>query len=110
MFILFFFLMRPPPRSTLFPYTTLFRSRLATAYSSRPASASRRSTPASPPAETARRNRPIARPSSAGRPSSPPSQNRSPPDPPGPGHASTRAELMSPTPAQHPPSPHSAPT
>src|SRR5438876_5589672 len=28
-FILFFFLMiRPPPRSTLFPYTTLFRSRM----------------------------------------------------------------------------------
>src|SRR5207244_12907975 len=24
--ILFFFLLRPPPRSTLFPYTTLFRS------------------------------------------------------------------------------------
>src|SRR2546429_6760404 len=30
-FIFFFFLMiRRPPRSTLFPYTTLFRSRLAT--------------------------------------------------------------------------------
>src|SRR5688572_33445358 len=29
-FIIFFFLMiRPPPRSTLFPYTTLFRSRLS---------------------------------------------------------------------------------
>src|SRR5437762_11467922 len=28
MFLLFFFFMiRPPPRSTLFPYTTLFRSR-----------------------------------------------------------------------------------
>src|SRR5439155_23508282 len=26
----FFLLMRPPPRSTLFPYTTLFRSRPAT--------------------------------------------------------------------------------
>src|SRR5438067_9512144 len=25
--ILFFLLIRPPPRSTLFPYTTLFRSR-----------------------------------------------------------------------------------
>src|SRR5437667_11657509 len=30
-FLLFFFFLfiRPPPRSTLFPYTTLFRSRLA---------------------------------------------------------------------------------
>src|SRR5438445_940571 len=27
MFVLFFLLIRPPPRSTLFPYTTLFRSR-----------------------------------------------------------------------------------
>src|SRR3712207_7864938 len=33
----FFFLMiRRPPRSTLFPYTTLFRSRLVPASSSRP--------------------------------------------------------------------------
>src|SRR5438270_9002872 len=27
MSLLFFFMLRPPPRSTLFPYTTLFRSR-----------------------------------------------------------------------------------
>src|SRR5688572_33511117 len=26
----FFLMLRPPPRSTLFPYTTLFRSRMAT--------------------------------------------------------------------------------
>src|SRR5439155_17701588 len=26
-FLLFFLLIRPPPRSTLFPYTTLFRSK-----------------------------------------------------------------------------------
>src|SRR5437899_5807569 len=25
-FLVFFFMLRPPPRSTLFPYTTLFRS------------------------------------------------------------------------------------
>src|SRR5437773_11651361 len=25
-FVIFFFIIRPPPRSTLFPYTTLFRS------------------------------------------------------------------------------------
>src|SRR5438093_13732354 len=25
-FLFFFFMLRPPPRSTLFPYTTLFRS------------------------------------------------------------------------------------
>src|SRR5438067_13061195 len=29
LFFLFFLLIRPPPRSTLFPYTTLFRSRMA---------------------------------------------------------------------------------
>src|SRR5437764_8654423 len=28
-FFFFFFMIRRPPRSTLFPYTTLFRSRLA---------------------------------------------------------------------------------
>src|SRR2546422_10823879 len=34
LFYLFFFLMiRRPPRSTLFPYTTLFRSKMLTAYS-----------------------------------------------------------------------------
>src|SRR5438034_3642880 len=27
----FFFIIRPPPRSTLFPYTTLFRSKLTSA-------------------------------------------------------------------------------
>src|SRR5690606_42105806 len=27
LFVVFFLLIRPPPRSTLFPYTTLFRSR-----------------------------------------------------------------------------------
>src|SRR5688572_33323243 len=31
----FFFMNRPPPRSTLFPYTTLFRSRLAAAFGGR---------------------------------------------------------------------------
>src|SRR5215211_9110141 len=37
-FFFFFFLMiRRPPRSTLFPYTTLFRSRCAIAYRHRPA-------------------------------------------------------------------------
>src|SRR2546425_6134695 len=29
MFIFFFLMIRRPPRSTLFPYTTLFRSRIA---------------------------------------------------------------------------------
>src|SRR5256885_17033143 len=29
-FVFFFLMIRRPPRSTLFPYTTLFRSRLAT--------------------------------------------------------------------------------
>src|SRR5438552_14217928 len=28
-FVFFFLMMRPPPRSTLFPYTTLFRSTVA---------------------------------------------------------------------------------
>src|SRR5207244_11015141 len=29
---LFFFMLRPPPRSTLFPYTTLFRSRFSMSF------------------------------------------------------------------------------
>src|SRR5438067_10648839 len=29
-FLFFFFMIRPPPRSTLFPYTTLFRSQIQT--------------------------------------------------------------------------------
>src|SRR5258707_10277279 len=33
-FLFFFLMIRRPPRSTLFPYTTLFRSRLATATAS----------------------------------------------------------------------------
>src|SRR5436305_8775879 len=35
-FIFFFLIMRPPPRSTLFPYTTLFRSRLTADSDRRP--------------------------------------------------------------------------
>src|SRR5687767_15874809 len=34
-FFFFFLLIRRPPRSTLFPYTTLFRSRLGSAHRSR---------------------------------------------------------------------------
>src|SRR3712207_8597702 len=34
-FILFFLMIRRPPRSTLFPYTTLFRSRLLDAWEER---------------------------------------------------------------------------
>src|SRR5699024_11898176 len=44
--LLFFSLLRPPPRSTLFPYTTLFRSRAA---------------PAPPPRPRPRRGRPVGR-------------------------------------------------
>src|SRR5687768_18175190 len=33
--VLFFLMIRPPPRSTLFPYTTLFRSRQCTRFMSR---------------------------------------------------------------------------
>src|SRR5437879_10118110 len=43
----FFFVSRPPPRSTLFPYTTLFRSR--------PAGLRRRPLPAGDPARDGRR-------------------------------------------------------
>src|SRR5690348_18258166 len=40
LFLFFFFLMiRPPPRSTLFPYTTLFRSHAGVPRGSAPASA-----------------------------------------------------------------------
>src|SRR3712207_8550835 len=43
MFVVFFFLMiRRPPRSTLFPYTTLFRSTACTRCSTRGASAVQR--------------------------------------------------------------------
>src|SRR5438045_9107664 len=34
-FFIFFYMIRPPPRSTLFPYTTLFRSRAARSRESR---------------------------------------------------------------------------
>src|SRR2546425_453406 len=48
--LLFFFLMiRRPPRSTLFPYTTLFRSGRSTTWRARPRSARRRETPRRPP-------------------------------------------------------------
>src|SRR6476661_9970407 len=51
-FFLFFFLMiRRPPRSTLFPYTTLFRPRF-------PASSSRRPATGPSASRTARRCRP----------------------------------------------------
>src|SRR3712207_7786527 len=47
MFIFFFLMIRRPPRSTLFPYTTLFRSPTAPSPSPAPASATprRSSTP-----------------------------------------------------------------
>src|SRR5205807_8763614 len=48
-FLFFFFLMiRQPPRSTLFPYTTLFRSIPATSPASRLRSEARDSVPAAP--------------------------------------------------------------
>src|SRR6266480_861258 len=50
--LLFFLMMRRPPRSTLFPYTTLFRSRARR--SGRPPPAPRRAPPARPPRWTAR--------------------------------------------------------
>src|SRR5437762_11208159 len=39
-YFFFFLLVRRPPRSTLFPYTTLFRSRVATEPANRPATTS----------------------------------------------------------------------
>src|SRR3954462_16043773 len=42
LFFLFFLMIRRPPRSTLFPYTTLFRSRLARVRGSHPPPAGRR--------------------------------------------------------------------
>src|SRR4051794_41585786 len=55
----FFFLMiRRPPRSTLFPYTTLFRSRCRRRGSARPA---RRLRPPSRPARSPRRSRRASR-------------------------------------------------
>src|SRR5205814_10438810 len=55
LYILFFFIIRPPPRSTLFPYTTLFRSRAP--------ARSRARSPRPPPAPRARAPRPPSRPS-----------------------------------------------
>src|SRR5687767_15510100 len=49
---IFFLMIRRPPRSTLFPYTTLFRSPTATA---RRPSSTRRSTPPAPSVPTGRR-------------------------------------------------------
>src|SRR5215217_8303151 len=46
--VLFFLMIRRPPRSTLFPYTTLFRSRPATGGRSAPSGGSRRPGPAAP--------------------------------------------------------------
>src|SRR6266496_1358964 len=43
---LFFLMIRRPPRSTLFPYTTLFRSRRRAAGSARPCRGARRTCPA----------------------------------------------------------------
>src|SRR2546426_12790915 len=50
LFFFFFLMIRRPPRSTLFPYTTLFRSpsRLATSWPARWGSRWRTSTPAPP--------------------------------------------------------------
>src|SRR2546422_3068590 len=43
-------MIRRPPRSTLFPYTTLFRSRVGSSASAWPASIRHRSSPCSAPA------------------------------------------------------------
>src|SRR6266571_8194617 len=46
-YFLFFLMIRRPPRSTLFPYTTLFRSRPGPRRPPRPARAARRAGPRS---------------------------------------------------------------
>src|SRR5687767_15377325 len=46
-FLFFFLMLRRPPRSTLFPYTTLFRSRPPRSTAPAPAAASSASAPAS---------------------------------------------------------------
>src|SRR6202158_6475537 len=52
LFIFFFLMIRRPPRSTLFPYTTLFRSRAATRQPGLPRSrGSHRACPAAPRSE-----------------------------------------------------------
>src|SRR5256885_11512487 len=60
---MFFFLMkRPPPKSTLFPYTTLFRSRRRTPRPTRERWFRRRPTPA---AESSSHRGPVAAPSTS---------------------------------------------
>src|SRR6266496_6563123 len=86
-FFFFFFLMiRRPPRSTLFPYTTLFRSRRPSPGNPRSPSSPPASTSSPPPIQAVRKEEP------------PPPRGREPwnraPDPPrhaGPAHASTPA-------------------
>src|SRR3712207_9359743 len=60
MYVLFFLMIRRPPRSTLFPYTTLFRStltstptRTSTATSTPPNTPTHTSTPIATPTSTA---------------------------------------------------------
>src|SRR5205807_8347726 len=56
--VFFFFTLRRPPRSTLFPYTTLFRSRTSAACRRRPAQCKRRRECSIRPARCAR-DRPV---------------------------------------------------
>src|SRR5690349_24985692 len=49
MFLFFFLMMRRPPRSTLFPYTTLFRSNLALISTQSGSSCSKATSIARPP-------------------------------------------------------------
>src|SRR5690606_40502155 len=62
---LLFLLIRPPPRSTLFPYTTLFRS--TSCCRSHPAATSTAATPAAPTRRATRPGRTTAGPPSAAR-------------------------------------------
>src|SRR5258708_15221722 len=63
-FVFFFLMIRRPPRSTLFPYTTLFRSASWAACSASDATAAAARTPVTTPAvapPVRRRTRPVVR-------------------------------------------------
>src|SRR2546425_1889983 len=70
-------MIRRPPRSTLFPYTTLFRSPPCGAPRPPPTAATRPAAPAGPPPAPRRRRRPPRTPRAAFRPPPPAAPARS---------------------------------
>src|SRR6266704_4812899 len=83
-FLFFFLMIRRPPRSTLFPYTTLFRSRGAHALPARPLAHPRKA-----PDRRGQEDRPVRGPDRGGLP---PARRLLDPQRPPPAHRSREAE------------------